>query len=141
MRKLTWLLLLVYAPAFCQTLKEIEAKRVDLPNGWHLTPVGDKIGLGDLPLNIAISPDKKFVAVTNNGQSVQSIMLIDVANQKLTDSVAVPASWLGLTFSTDGRKLYASGGNENVIRSYEINKGKLTMADSIVLGKQWPNEI
>jgi len=141
MRKLVWLLLVVCTPAFCQTLKEIEAKRVDLPNGWHLTPIGDKVGLGDLPLNIAVSPDKKYVAVTNNGQSIQSIMLIDVATQKLTDSIAVPASWLGLAFSTDGRKLYASGGNENVIRSYEINKDKLTMADSIVLGKQWPNEI
>jgi hypothetical protein len=41
-----------------QTLQEIESQRISLPNGWHLTPVGKMLPLGDLPLNIAISPSK-----------------------------------------------------------------------------------
>ncbi len=137
MKKITWFLLFLSTHCFSQSLKEIEARRIDLPNGWHLTPVGSKIGLGDLPLNIAVSPDSKYVAVTNNGQSIQSIILIDTKTQAMTDSVTIPASWLGLAFSPDGKKLYASGGNENVIRCYGVANGKLTKQDTIKLGPPW----
>ena len=34
--------------------------KVMLPNGWSLTPTGKQIPLGDLPLNIAVSPDLKL---------------------------------------------------------------------------------
>ena len=57
-----------------QSLAEIEAHRVTLPNGWQLTPVGTIIPLGDLPLNIAISPSGKLAAVTNNGQDRKSVV-------------------------------------------------------------------
>src|SRR5882757_8302510 len=53
--------------------KEKEVKAVLLPNGWTLSPAGRSLRLGDLPLNIAVSSSKKLMAVTNNGQSVQSI--------------------------------------------------------------------
>ncbi len=53
------------------------AERVHLPNGWSLTPLGQSLPLGDLPLNIAVSASKKLIAVTNNGQSTQTIQLID----------------------------------------------------------------
>jgi len=39
-----------------QSLEEIESHRISLPNGWHLTPAGKMVQLGDLPLNIAVSP-------------------------------------------------------------------------------------
>ena len=45
-----------------QTLAEVESHRVSLPNGWNLTPVGKILPLGDLPLNIAISPSKRIAA-------------------------------------------------------------------------------
>ena len=50
-------------------------KKVLLPNGWTLSPAGRSLPLGDLPLNIAVSKTKRLMAVTNNGQSVQSIQL------------------------------------------------------------------
>ncbi len=40
--------------------KNITAKRVLLPNGWSLTPVGNSIPLGDLPLNLVVSPSQKI---------------------------------------------------------------------------------
>lgn len=67
---------------FAQNLKELEATRVHLPNGWSITPAGDKLLLGDLPLNIAVSNNGDYIAVTNNGQSTQSIMMIDAKNRK-----------------------------------------------------------
>ena len=112
-----------------------------LPNGWSLTPAGKSLGLGDLPLNIAISPNKKYIAVTNNGQSTQSIILIDVLHEQRLDSIDIAKSWFGLKFSADNKFLYASGGNDNRILKYAIINNKLHLNDSIVLGAAWPNKI
>lgn len=112
-----------------------------LPNGWGLSPAGRSLPLGDLPLNIAVSRSKKWMAVTNNGQSVQSIQLIDPVNEKQLDAVVIPKSWYGLTFSPDEKFLYASGGNDNMILKYRIAGKKLVLTDSILLGKKWPEKI
>ncbi len=129
------------AIGFSQTLKQVEANKVTLPNGWSLTPVGRSFPLGDLPLNIAVSKSKKLMAVTNNGQSVQSIQLIDPVTEKILDNAVIPKSWYGLLFSADEKTLYASGGNDNWITAYGIENKKLVLKDSILLGKKWPNKI
>jgi len=135
------LLLLITYITEAQPSKEIESKRVHLPNGWSLTPVGTSLPLGDLPLNIAVSPTKKFIAVTNNGQSVQSIQLIDAVNNKVLNSVEIPISWYGLKFSADEKFLYASGGNDNWILKYSMHSNHLVLKDSIQLGDKWPYKI
>ncbi len=119
----------------------MEATRILLPNGWSLTPAGDKLPLGDLPLNIALSNDGNYVAVTNNGQSDQSIMVIDTRTEKRTDSIKIAVGWLGLCFSKDDKTLYASAGNKNQVLCYSHTNGKLVLSDSIVLGKPWPEKI
>jgi len=124
-----------------QTLEEIESHRISLPNGWHLTPVGKLLQLGDLPLNIAVSPSQKLAAITNNGQSVQTIQLIDIKRGIVADSIEIGKSWLGLIFSDDGKYLYASGGNDNIIIKYEVSKKHLSPADTIIIGKPWPERI
>ena len=124
-----------------QSLEQIEAGRVTLPNGWSLTPVGRQLPLGDLPLNIALSPDKKLAAVTNNGQSDQTIQLIDIESETVLDSILISKSWLGLAFSDDGKYIYASGGNDNRIIKYSIRNNKLSGADTIIIGKPWPERI
>lgn len=124
-----------------QSLNEIEKNRVSLPNGWQLTPVGKMIPVGDLPLNIAVSPSGKLAAITNNGQSDQSIQLVDIKKGIVTDTRIIGKSWLGLAFSGNGRFLYASGGNDNLIIRYGIKKKKLVNLDTIILGKPWPERI
>jgi len=114
---------------------------VSLPNGWKLSSAGKSFGLGDLPLNIAVSNSKKFVAVTNNGVSAHSIMLIDVKSERVIDSVIIPKAWYGLAFSPDDQFLYAAGGHDNKIVRYEIIQNKLNKKDEIVLGAVWPNRI
>jgi YVTN family beta-propeller protein len=143
MRKIV-LLAIAFAVSFytsAQTLEQLESKKVKLPNGWALTPVGRSFPLGDLPLNIAVSKSKKLMAVTNNGQSVQSIQLIDPSTETILDNAVVPRSWYGLVFSADEKKLYASGGNDNWILEYAVANKKLELKDSIKLGKKWPNKI
>jgi YVTN family beta-propeller protein len=124
-----------------QTLQEVEAHSVSLPNGWNLTPVGKLLPLGDLPLNIAVSPSKKLAAITNNGESDQTIQLVDIEHDVRLDSIIIGKAWLGLTFSDDGNYLYASGGNDNMIVRYLIRNNRLSVYDSIRIGKPWPVKI
>ncbi len=127
--------------SFSQSLEDLQSKRVHLPNGWSLTPAGKTIPLGDLPLNIAVSSSKKYIAVTNNGQSTQSIQLIDVKKEKIVSDEEVSAAWYGLKFSADEKKLYASGGDDNWILQYNIQNKTLVFRDSIKLGNKWPEKI
>ncbi|MCW3092143.1 MAG: beta-propeller repeat protein [Ferruginibacter sp.] len=114
---------------------------VTLPNGWHLSPAGKSFPLGDLPLNIAVSSSKKMLAVTNNGQGIQSLQLVDVATQKITDNLIIAKSWVGLAFTSDEKYLFASGGNDNMILKYAVINKKLRLVDSFKLGDKWPNKI
>ncbi len=127
--------------ASAQSLKDIEQNRIKLPNGWSLTPVGKSLDLGDLPLNIVVSKSKKYLAVTNNGQSKQTIQLFDAREEKLLHEVTIPKSWYGLKFSSDEKHLFASGGHDNIIWQYAIEQDTLRLNDSIVIGKKWPNKI
>jgi YVTN family beta-propeller protein len=124
-----------------QAEKATESHKVMLPNGWQLSPAGRMLKLGDLPLNIAVSPSGNMAAVTNNGESTQSIELIDINNEIMLDSVVIGKAWLGLTFSDDSKYLYASGGNDNLIIRYAINNGHLFNRDTIRIGKSWPEVI
>jgi YVTN family beta-propeller protein len=124
-----------------QCLTEIEARRIHLPNGWGITPVGRSLPLGDLPLNMAVSPSGKMIAVTNNGQSDQSIQLIDTYSQAVLDSLPVGKAWIGLTFSDDSKTLYASGGNDNWILKLDASGNRLVPLDTLRMGRPWPEKI
>jgi YVTN family beta-propeller protein len=112
---------------------ELKAKQVTLPNGWKLSPHGSSIALGDLPLHVAVSPNQKYLLVTNNGQSVQSLQLIDAASHQVLDSKKLEKSWYGLKVAADNKTVYASGGNDNCILVFEIVAGKLVEKDKIAL--------
>ena len=116
-------------------------KTITLPNGWSLSPAGRSLPLGDLPLNMAVSSSKKWIAVTNNGQSKQSLQLINTKTETILDSIEIKKSWVGLKFSSDEKYLFASGGNDNWILQYAIINNKLKLIDSIKLGDKWPNKI
>ena len=45
--------------ACCVSANAQVAEPVSLPNGWKLTPAGKQLPLGDLPLNMAVSPHGK----------------------------------------------------------------------------------
>ena len=134
-------LLIFPVVAMAQFAPNKKTNEVLLPNGWTLSPTGRSLPLGDLPLNIAVSTSKKLMAVTNNGQSVQSIQLIEPVTEKILDNVVIPKSWYGLKFSKDEKYLFASGGNDNWILQYSIINKKLRLTDSIRLGDKWPNKI
>jgi DNA-binding beta-propeller fold protein YncE len=81
------------------------------------------------------------MAVSNNGQSEQSLQLIDPVKKKILSTKPIAKSWYGLAFSNDDHFLYAAGGHDNMILKYRISQGKLFAVDSFVLGQPWPVEI
>ncbi|GET33626.1 hypothetical protein PbJCM13498_24890 [Prolixibacter bellariivorans] len=115
-----------------------QAKQVLLSNGWKLSPAGTALTLGDLPLNLRVSPSGKYAAVTNNGQSTQTVQLIDPKNEKLLDTKVVGKSWYGLAFSHNEKHLYASGGYDNIILDFHIADNQLSVPDTIRLANPWP---
>jgi DNA-binding beta-propeller fold protein YncE len=129
--------------AFSQQLpgKTKENNGMLLPNGWSLTPAGTSLPLGDLPLNIAVSPNHQYMAVTNNGQGRHSLQLLNAKKGTMLHSFEIPIGWLGLAFGDDNKTLYVSGGNINQIYKYQIEKQQLILKDSIVLGQRWPVRI
>ena len=118
--------------------KIAKTAQVLLPNGWKLSPAGRSLPLGDLPLNMQLSTSGRLLAVTNNGESTQSIQLIDPKTEKQLDIRIVGKAWYGLAFSHDEKMLYASGGNDNWIMAFHIENNTIGKCDTIKLGKPWP---
>ncbi len=134
-------LVLIFFLFFSSLLNAQVNTKITLPNGWKLSAAGRSLPLGDLPLNIAVSNSKKYIAVTNNGQSVQSVQLISTVTEKILDNIEIEKAWYGLKFSGNDKFLYASGGNDNWILQYTIKNNKLILNDSFSLGKKWPTKI
>ncbi|MBV6438955.1 MAG: hypothetical protein DYG98_24835 [Haliscomenobacteraceae bacterium CHB4] len=136
------LALYLCAPLFAQKPgKQPHNQSMLLPTGWSLTPAGASLPLGDLPLNIAVSPDQKYLAVTNNGQSKHALQLINAKKGRLLHSFEIPIAWLGLAFGDDSKTLYVSGGNSNAILRYGVEKEQLVLRDTLTLGNPWPARI
>ena len=127
----------------CKTIappapSEMARKRVTLPNGWSLTPAGHSLPSGDLPLNMALSPDGRYLAVTNNGVGRQFIQLVDVKKEKVLSETDIDKAWYGLAFSADNKFLYASGGNDNLVVRYAVKNGNLQRDTVIRIGRKKP---
>ena len=104
-----------------------------LPTGTQLDPAGVSYDLGSMPLAMTLSPEKNRVIVLLNGWREQGIQVIDRASGRVLQTIPLPAVFLGITFSPDGKSLYVSGGNEDVIYRFDWHNGQATLADSIAL--------
>ena len=88
-------------------------------------------------MGITLSPDGRYLAVTNDGHGVQSVMLVDTKTEKVIQTIKYPAPqalFVGIQFSPDGNRLYASAGKNDKIRVYDFKNGKLSETDPIQLG-------
>ena len=122
------LVLVAAGPAADDTARSAE--------GWVLTPAGRQVPLGDRPLGIAVSPDGRTILVSNDGQSTQSLMVVDRATGAVRQSIEYPspeALFVGLAFSPDGTQAFASAGGNNKIRVYDVADQQLTETGSIPL--------
>jgi YVTN family beta-propeller protein len=106
------------------------------PNNWTLTPAGMQIPIGDRPMGAALSPDGRYLAISNNGRGTQSLVLVDTATRAVTQTIpyrSPQALYVGVVWAWDGRRLYASAGGNNLVRTYEMRDGRLAEGPPIVL--------
>ena len=105
-----------------------------LPNGWTLTPEGAQVPVSDLPLNLALSKDGRYILATTNGNGDQTIKVIDTRLQRSLQNITVKKSWLGLAFAPDGKRFFVSGGDDNEVLIFDFAAGHATEAGKIALG-------
>src|SRR5438477_184084 len=55
-----------------------------LPNGWRIAPAGRHLAIGDLPLNMVLSPDGHSLIVTNNGFLKPTLRVVDLDRQRVS---------------------------------------------------------
>ncbi len=97
-----------------------------LPNQWSLRPAGRQLALGDFPVNLALHPDGQFLAALHAGYGEHEIVLVDLKKQKIVSRAALDQTFYGLCFSPDGKRLFASGGEHEVVHAFDFADGFLT---------------
>ncbi len=105
-----------------------------LSNGWTLTPEGSQIPTSDLPLNMVLSKDSRYLLVTTNGNGDQTINVIDLQTGQSAQTLTLKKSWLGLAFAPDGKRFFVSGGDDNEVMVFDFAGGKAEQAGKIILG-------
>jgi DNA-binding beta-propeller fold protein YncE len=109
---------------------------VPLATGARLDPEGEFIGLGSMPLGMALAPAGKKLAVVLSGWREQGIQIVDLETRSVTQTIAQEAAFYGMAFSPDDKTLYVSGGNEDLIYAYTWSNGVATLDKKIVLGEK-----
>ena len=104
-----------------------------LPTGVRLDPAGPRTDVGALPLAAVLSPDSSHILLLLNGWRQQGVQVVNRRTGAVTQTVDQAAAFIGLTFAPDGRTVYASGGNTDVVYRYDWAASKLTLRDSLVL--------
>ncbi|HMA41319.1 MAG TPA: SMP-30/gluconolactonase/LRE family protein, partial [Gemmatimonadales bacterium] len=108
-----------------------------LPTGRSLDPAGVTSAVGQMPLGMLPSPDGRRVVLLLGGWLEHGVQVVDRAG-RVTQMLPQAASFVGLAFSKDGRSLYASGGNTDVVYRYRWTDDSASLADSIVLAPRAP---
>ena len=104
-----------------------------LPTGVRLDPAGARTDVGSLPLAAVWSPDSSHMLLLLNGWRQQGVQVVNRKTGVVTQTLDQPAAFIGLTFSPDGRTLYASGGNTDVVYRYDWVANKLALRDSLII--------
>jgi YVTN family beta-propeller protein len=131
-------------PSYAQAKARISPRKLPgkvargtlLPNGWTLTPEGTQIPVSDLPLNMVLSNDGRYLLVTTNGYGPQTINVVDLISGNSIQVVEVKKSWLGLVFAPDGNRFFVSGGDDNEVLIFDFSNGKASLAGKIPLGSR-----
>ncbi|HET6985636.1 MAG TPA: glutaminyl-peptide cyclotransferase, partial [Kribbella sp.] len=106
--------------------------------GWRVTPAGEQTQLGEKPFGSALSPDGKYLAISNDGTRTQSLSLVETSSGKVLQSLpysSPQALFIGLAWSPDGNKLYAAAGGNDKIRVYSRAGAQLTEVAPITVPK------
>ena len=104
-----------------------------LPTGARLDPATPLHDVGPMPLAMVAAPEGDRLVLLLNGWRDEGIQVVDRTSGTVLQTVKLPAAFLGLVFSVNGKTLYASGGNTDVVYVFDWANGAATLRDSIVL--------
>jgi len=99
-----------------------------LPNGRLVTPAGTEVNVqAPKPFGLALSPDGRTLATLNSGAGPFSLTLISglETGAPATRRVDVNASFMGVTFSPDSRRVYLSGGENGNLWIADVAAGRI----------------
>ena len=119
------------------------------PQGWLVTPAGRQTDLGPGPLAVAASPRGNLVLVADAGYTDHALLAIDPATGSVIQKIKAPGgkssgpwdvSWghahgyyVGLAFSPDGSRAWASDGAGNSLHTFTISGQTVTEGNQITL--------
>lgn len=98
---------------------------IRLPNQWALRPVGKQIPLGDFPVNLALHPTGRWLAALHAGYGTHEIVVVAIQDnaQKIVCRVPVDQVFYGVCFAPDGKTLFASGGEQEIVHAWDFADG------------------
>ena len=111
-----------------------------LATGVRLDAEGEFIDLGSMPLGMALAPEGKRLIAVLSGWREQGIQVVDLESKKVLQTIPQEAAFYGVAFSADGKELYVSGGNEDLIYAYSWSNGTATLNKEIILGQKKPDK-
>ncbi len=109
-----------------------------LPTGARLDPAGRLVEVMPLPLTILPSSEGDALVLLASGWRAQGVQVIDRATGRVRQSLPQRAAFVGMAFSPDGRTLWASGGNDDLVYRYRWDNGRAWLADSVRLAPPTP---
>src|SRR5262245_27513853 len=108
-----------------------------LPNQWSLRPAGRQLPLGDFPVNLALHPGGQFLAVLHAGFGEHEVVIVDLTRTRphVVSRAAVDQAFYGLCFAPDGKTLFCSGGEFDVVHAFAFEAGFLSRHRQFAVSK------
>jgi DNA-binding beta-propeller fold protein YncE len=98
-----------------------------LPNGRILRPAGTQVTLETFPLNLALTPDGRYLLVTNDGwgneEGERGLQIVDTATNEVRRTDV--EHFFGLAVAPSGDRVFVSDGDTNRIEALRIEDGGL----------------
>ena len=117
-----------------------EARQICLPTGLCLDPAGRSFGVGNMPLAMALSPEGDRIVLSLNGWREQGLQVVERDSGQVVQTIPQAAAFFGIAFSRDGKTLYASGGNEDLLYVYAWEDKRATLRERIMLAPKEPKK-
>ncbi len=80
----------------------------------------------DFPMSLAVAPDGHVLVLSGGAKA--SISVVNGAE------LALPDAWLGLTFTPNGKMVYAGGGSRGVVYEFTYAQGELKLVREMKAG-------
>jgi DNA-binding beta-propeller fold protein YncE len=106
---------------------------IQMPNQWSLRPAGKQVELGDFPVNLALHPSGRWLAAIHSGYGEHEVMIVDLKTTRVVSRVNLDQTFYGLCFAPDGSKLYASGGEFEIVHALDFDEGLLGKRQRLVV--------